>query len=141
LLNRDWPTSAATWLVDGAPPRPNAMFANPAYADTLERLVHEAEAAGADRQAQLEGARRAWRSGFVAEALAAFATRAYADSSGEPHAGLLTGDDLAGWEATWEPAATLDWNGHTVAKTGPWGQGPVLLQALATLSELGDPGD
>ena len=56
------------------------------------------------------------------------------DASGERHRGLLTGDDLAGWQATLEAPVTLDYHGHTICKTGPWGQGPVMLQQLALLA-------
>ncbi|TCO37811.1 gamma-glutamyltranspeptidase/glutathione hydrolase [Kribbella antiqua] len=136
LFTQHWPTSAALWLQGGQPPR--GMFRNEAYAATLEKLVTEAEAAGTDRQAQVEQARKAWREGFVAEAIDKFSRLPHRDSSGEDHAGLITGDDLASFEATWEEPATLDWNGYTVAKTGPWGQGPALLQSLAVLAELGD---
>jgi gamma-glutamyltranspeptidase/glutathione hydrolase len=52
--------------------------------------------------------------------------------------GVLTADDVAGFEATWEDAVTLDWHGHTVAKTGPWGQGPALLQVLQTVDAAGE---
>jgi gamma-glutamyltranspeptidase / glutathione hydrolase len=136
LFEQHWPTSAALWLQGGRPP--SGMFRNEAYAATLERLVNEAEATGADRQAQVERARRTWREGFVAEAIDKFSRLPHRDSSGEDHAGLITGDDLAEFEASWEEPATLDWNGYTVAKTGPWGQGPGLLQSLAVLAELGD---
>jgi len=37
------------------------------------------------------------------------------------------------WRATIEAPATFDYHGYTVAKTGPWGQGPVMLQQLALL--------
>jgi gamma-glutamyltranspeptidase/glutathione hydrolase len=141
LFAEHWPTSAALWLPDGAPPRPHARFANPAYADTLERLVQEGEAAGPSREAQIDGARRAWREGFVAEAVDAFSRKAFRDSSGRDHSGLVTAHDMASWSASWELATTLEWRGLTVAKTGPWGQGPVLLQALAILDALGEPGD
>jgi gamma-glutamyltranspeptidase/glutathione hydrolase len=40
---------------------------------------------------------------------------------------------MAGWEATLEQPLSLDYRGHTVFKTGPWGQGPVFLQQLALL--------
>jgi gamma-glutamyltranspeptidase/glutathione hydrolase len=116
------------------------MVTNPAYAGTLRRLVEAGQAAGADREAQIEAARRAWGTGFVAEAIDAFSRRPFQDSSGRPHAGLVTGDDLAAYSATWEAPATLDWQGWSVAKTGFWGQGPVLLEALATLDALDDPG-
>ncbi|TCC47827.1 gamma-glutamyltransferase family protein [Kribbella capetownensis] len=136
LFEENWKTSAALWLRDGRPP--TGMFRNEAYAATLERLVTEGEAAGADRQAQVERARKTWREGFVAEAVDKFSKLPHRDSSGEDHAGLITGDDMAAFQATWEDPATLDWNGYTVAKTGPWGQGPGLLQSLAVLAELGD---
>ncbi|MGC4889727.1 gamma-glutamyltransferase family protein [Micromonospora sp. DT227] len=139
LFTEHWPTSARLWLRDGRPPTPGEMVTNPAYAQTLRRLVEAGRDAGADRVAQIEAARRAWREGFVAEAIDRFSRRPFRDSSGRPHAGLVTGDDLAGWSASWEEPVTLDWRGHTVAKTGFWGQGPVLLQALATLDAFDDP--
>ncbi|MBM0277321.1 gamma-glutamyltransferase family protein [Micromonospora tarensis] len=140
LFEEHWPTSAALWLRGGRPPAAGELFTNPAYADTLRRLVEAGQAAGADREAQIEAARRAWRTGFVAEAIDTFSRQPFQDSSGEPHAGLVTGDDLAAYSASWETPATLDWHGYSVAKTGFWGQGPVLLEALATLDALDDPG-
>ncbi|SNT50539.1 gamma-glutamyltranspeptidase / glutathione hydrolase [Asanoa hainanensis] len=132
LFEQHWPTSAALWLgpLDG-------LFKNPAYGDTLARLVRSAEGAGPDREAQIEAARHTWREGFVADAIDRFAREPLRDSSGRSHAGVLTGADLAAWSATWEEPVTLDWHGHTVAKTGPWGQGPVLLQTLSILDAAG----
>ncbi|MFG3643847.1 gamma-glutamyltransferase family protein [Micromonospora sp. NPDC047762] len=140
LFEEHWPTSAALWLRGGRPPAAGELVTNPAYADTLRRLVEAGRAAGADREAQIEAARRAWSTGFVAEAIDAFSRRPFQDSSGRPHAGLVTGDDLAAYSASWESPATLDWQGYQVAKTGFWGQGPVLLESLATLDALDDPG-
>ncbi|MGW5580292.1 gamma-glutamyltransferase family protein [Micromonospora chokoriensis] len=139
LFEEHWPTSAALWLGGGRPPRAGEVVTNPAYADTLRRLVQAGQAAGADRETQIEAARRAWSTGFVAEAIDAFSRRPFQDSSGRPNAGLVSGDDLAAYSATWEEPATLDWHGYSVAKTGFWGQGPVLLQALATLDALDEP--
>ncbi|TCM38197.1 gamma-glutamyltransferase family protein [Kribbella sp. VKM Ac-2568] len=139
LFTDHWQTSAELWLQGGTPPSANKLFRNPAYADTLERILTTAEGAGPDRVAQVERARTTWREGFVAEAVDKFARLPHRDSSGEDHAGLITGDDMASFQASWEEPATLDWQGHTVAKTGPWGQGPALLQSLAVLAELGDP--
>jgi len=56
------------------------------------------------------------------------------DVTGERHRGLLTGHDLATWHARLEAPASYDYQGLTVCKTGPWGQGPVFLQQLALLS-------
>ena len=53
--------------------------------------------------------------------------------------GLLTGDDLAGWRATFEAPATVDYRGLTVCKTAAWGQGPAGLQQLMMLEEIDVP--
>jgi gamma-glutamyltranspeptidase / glutathione hydrolase len=56
------------------------------------------------------------------------------DTSGRRHRGLLDGDDLARWQPTVERPLSVDYAGVTVHKTGPWGQGPVMLQQLQVLS-------
>jgi gamma-glutamyltranspeptidase/glutathione hydrolase len=127
LFRTEWPTSAAVYLGRGD------WLRNPAWAATLERLVAEAEAATTDRDAQIEHALASWATGFVAAEIDSFARTPLWDSSGERHAGVLTGSDLALWRPTYEQPATLDFRGLTICKTGPWGQGPVLLQQLALL--------
>jgi gamma-glutamyltranspeptidase/glutathione hydrolase len=129
----EWPTSAEVWTPGGAAPAPNALFRNPALADCYERIVREAEAA-AGREARVEAARRAWSQGFVAEAVGRYlATAEVMDVSGRRNRGVLTADDMAGWSATVERPLSYDYGDWTVHKTGPWGQGPVLLQALSLL--------
>jgi gamma-glutamyltranspeptidase / glutathione hydrolase len=135
LFLEHWPTSAARWL---PLPDPWQLVTNPEHAATLERLVAEGEAAGSSREAQYDGARRAWREGFVAEAVDAFNRLPFRDSSGADHAGVLTGADLAGWTASYEPAVVQRFRDVEVAKTDLWGQGPVLLQSLAMLDGLPD---
>src|SRR5690606_4662839 len=108
VFREHWPTSAKLWLAGGSPPRPGTVFRNPALAATYERILTEAEAAGADREAQIEAAREAFYGGFVAEALVDFASKEVMDVSGRPHAGLLTRDDLASWRATVEEPLAFD---------------------------------
>ncbi|MFI7608045.1 gamma-glutamyltransferase family protein [Micromonospora sp. NPDC049366] len=139
LFEEDWHTSAQLWLRAGRPPAAGELFTNPAYARTLQELVKAGQAAGTDRQAQIEAVRRTWSQGFVAEAIDRFSRQPFRDSSGRAHPGLVTGADLADYSATWEEPVTLDWHGYSVAKTGFWGQGPVLLQSLAVLDALDDP--
>ncbi|HEY0638221.1 MAG TPA: gamma-glutamyltransferase [Pseudonocardiaceae bacterium] len=132
LFREHWPTSAAQWL---PVPAAGALFRLPALADTWERLLREAEAAGGDREAQLEAARLAWYEGFVAEAIEAFCREPVWDESGRPHAGVLTGADLAGWRASWETPLLVDLaDGWTLVKCGAWTQGPVLAQQLQLLA-------
>jgi gamma-glutamyltranspeptidase/glutathione hydrolase len=136
LFTEQWPTSAAHWIAHGRLPAPWQLVTNVAYADVLDRLVAEGEAAGSDREAQYDAARRAWREGFVAEAVDGFQRLPFQDSSGEAHAGLLTGADLAAWRPSYERAVTQRFGGFEVAKTDLWAQGPVLLQSLAMLETL-----
>ncbi|GAA1081421.1 gamma-glutamyltransferase family protein [Nocardiopsis composta] len=132
-----WPSSAALWLPGGRVPEAGTMHRNPVLADTYRRLVEEAEAAGGGREAVIDAARRAWREGFVAEAIAEFCSRPVPSGSGEPHRALLTADDLAGWSAGYEETVRIEYAGMTVHKTGPWGQGPVFLQQLRLAEALG----
>jgi gamma-glutamyltranspeptidase/glutathione hydrolase len=136
LFREHWHTSAEAYLPGGGVPAPGTRFANRALAATYERVLAEAEAAGDDRDAQLEAARRAWYDGFVAEEIGKFAATEVMDVTGERHRGLLTAQDLSGWHARLEAPASLDYGGLTVCKTGPWGQGPVFLQQLALLSGI-----
>ena len=138
LFTNEWTASAATWLPGGKVPTVGSLHKNPGYGRTLKRLVAEARSAGADREAQIDAARRAWREGFIAEAIDKFSTVRHRDSSGDLHSSLITGADMAAYEATWEEPTTLDWRGYSISKTGAWGQGPVLLQALTILDSLDD---
>jgi gamma-glutamyltranspeptidase/glutathione hydrolase len=131
---RHWPTSAEIYLADGTPAAGD-RFANKALADTYARVLAEAEAASADRDTQIEAARRAWYEGFVAAAIDDFVASAEVmDVTGRPNRGLLRGSDLAGWRASVEEPVRLGFRGLTVCKTGPWGQGPVFCQQLALLA-------
>lgn len=133
-----WPTSAALWLPNGEPPAAGTLFRNPTLAATYRRLLSEAQAVGGGREAQIEAARRAWREGFVAEAIDRFCcSTEVMDALGRPHRAFLRGSDLAAWSACFEEPVSLDFGRWRVCKTGPWGQGPVLLQALAILEGSG----
>ena len=138
MFRDEWPTSAEVWLPGGNVPRPDALFRCPAIAMTYRRILDEAKAAGTDRVAQIEAARRAFYQGFVADAIDRFYRSAkLLDTSGRAHGGMLTGADMAAWSATYEPTVSREFSGVRVHKTGPWGQGPVFLQQLALLEQLG----
>jgi gamma-glutamyltranspeptidase/glutathione hydrolase len=133
VFRAEWPSSAEVWLAGGIP-APGGRLRNPALAATWRRLLDEAEASTSERDGQIEAALAAFYEGFVAEALAGYlASAEVMDVSGRRHRGLLDGDDLAGWRATVEEPVSVTASGWTVCKTGPWGQGPVLLQQLRLL--------
>jgi len=132
LFNDEWITSAEVWLQRGAVPADNSLFRLPTLEATYRRLAACAD--GKNRVAGIEAARLEWREGFVASAIDRFCrTQESIDVSGDRPTGLLTGNDMARWQATYEQPLALDYRGMTVCKTGPWGQGPVFLQQLALL--------
>ncbi|MFN3276181.1 MAG: gamma-glutamyltransferase family protein [Paracoccus sp. (in: a-proteobacteria)] len=128
-----WPSSAAVWMPGGKPPAKGGLFANPDLAATWRRIVELAQ--GPTREARIDAARDAFYRGFVAERIGRFCAETRAmDESGHAHRGVLTAADMAGYAAGYEAPLTHEYHGWTIAKTGPWGQGPVLLQSLAMLA-------
>ena len=121
-----WPTSADDWLPDGRlPDAGDGACTTPAYAADAGRGSSTPARAATGREAQIDAARRAWRERLRrARRSSAFVRGAAPRLRGTDHAGVMTGADLAAFSATYEPAMTLDFRGVTVAKTGPWGQGP-----------------
>jgi gamma-glutamyltranspeptidase / glutathione hydrolase len=118
-LLREWAASAELYL---PAPEPGSMFRNPTLAATWRRLLDDAR--GGSREDELDRAHRVFYEGFVAETIDRFSAT---------HGGLLTGADLAAWQPSLEPPATVDYRGLTVCKTAAWGQGPAGLQQLALL--------
>ena len=113
-LLRQWPGSAGLYL---PAPQPGSTFRNPQLAAIWRRLLAESDGT-------VDGARRVYYEGFVADEIDRFSAE---------HGGLLTGEDMASWRATLEPPATVDYRGLTVCKTAAWGQGPAGLQQLRLL--------
>jgi gamma-glutamyltranspeptidase / glutathione hydrolase len=133
LFRSEWTSSAEVFLAGGVP-APGTLFRNPRLAETYRRIVQESR--GGTREQELERARTLWYEGFVADAVDGFVRREAMDSTGTRHAGFLCGDDLAAWHAVLEEPVSVDYRGHTVFKTGPWGQGAVFLQQLRLLEGL-----
>jgi gamma-glutamyltranspeptidase/glutathione hydrolase len=136
LFREHWPTSAAVYLRDGKVPGTGTLFTNPVLAETYMRVLREAKGPGS-REQEIERARKVWSQGFVAEAIDSFCrTQELMDTSGQRHRGVLTGHDMAQWQATVESPLTYQYGRYTVCKPGPWSQGPVMLQQLALLNRF-----
>ena len=103
-------------------PASGELFRNPALAATYRRILEESR--GGSREEEIERARLTFYEGFVADEIDRFSAA---------EGGLLTGADLAIWQATIEPVATFEYRELTVCKTRPWAAGPVGLQQLALL--------
>ncbi|MBY5808103.1 gamma-glutamyltransferase family protein [Rhizobium leguminosarum] len=133
FFEKEWPTSYETWLPGGSVPQAHANFRNPVLAETWKRILAEAEVKSG-REAQVQAARDAFYRGFVAEKIDDYLkTAEVMDASGNRHKAVLTATDMANWSATIEEPLTYDYHGWTIAKIGPWGQGPVFLQTLSIL--------
>jgi gamma-glutamyltranspeptidase/glutathione hydrolase len=132
-FRQQWPGSAAVWLPGGDAPLANQIITTVPIGKTYQRILTEAEAVGGDRVKQIEIAREVFYTGFVADAIDRHCRLEFGDGAGRQDSGLLTGADLAGWRASYEKTVSIDYHGMQVHKTGPWGQGPVMLQTLALL--------
>lgn len=133
FFREEWPSSAATWLPHGKVPEAGDLFCNQDLAATWTRLVDEAETVSG-REAQIDKAREVFAQGFVAEAIDAWMQEACVmDAAGGRRKGVLSGQDMAEWRASYERPLSVDYGDWQVYKTGPWGQGPGLLQSLRIL--------
>ena len=120
-----WPSSAAVLMPGGHLPEPGEIFAQPDLARTMRRLLDaEAGARSSGRQAGLRAARDLFYRGDIAREIAAF----YASAGG-----LLTYDDLAGFNVKVEEPVRARFHEYEVFTCGPWCQGPVLAQVLKLL--------
>jgi gamma-glutamyltranspeptidase/glutathione hydrolase len=110
LFRDEWPSSAALYLQNGAPPTAGTLFRNPDLAATYDRIVRESEAGRGDREMQIQTARRLFYRGFIAETIGEFCRgNEFMDTSGQRHRGFLTADDLATWQATIEEPLSYDY--------------------------------
>ena len=138
-----YPSTGEVYLPSGQAPEVGALHRNPAWAETLRILCRaEQAAAGRGRVAGIEAARDAFYKGEIAERIIDFITaNPVEDASGAAHAGLLTYEDFAEWEADFEEPVGLNYHGLDVFKCSSWTQGPVFLQQLSLLARVRPGGD
>jgi gamma-glutamyltranspeptidase/glutathione hydrolase len=128
-----WHSTADLYMPAGRLPSINQRMVNPAYAMTLRRIKKHARQSGKDRNTTIAAARSAFMKGFVAESIDRFCRVPCMDDTGELHCGVMSGADLATWQATFEPPLQVEYGGLTISKPGPWSQAPVFLQQLQLL--------
>ena len=131
-----YPTTGKIFLPGGSIPEIGTRLANPDLANTLKIMVKaEAGQAYRGRSAGIQAAVKAFYQGPIAEQIVRFIQdHPVEDSSGAIHAGLLSYEDLATWEARIEEPLSFVYEGLTVNKCSSWTQGPVFLQQLALLA-------
>ncbi len=137
MFEDEWVTSAELYLADGLP-KPFSLFRNPDLAATWRRLLREAEAAGGNRERQIDAARRGWSpglhrrdhrrllphhrcDGFIRPAPSRRADRRRHGQAGKPRSRRRSATTIT---------ATASSNAAS------WSQGPVFLQQLALLKNF-----
>ena len=106
-LLRQFPSTTAAMLPEGAPPKPGQMVQQPELAWTLEQIV--------------EGGRDAFYTGAVAERILQYSAE---------HGGLFSAADFAAHKTQISDPIKTTYHGYTVYGQPPVSQGHILLQML-----------
>ncbi len=118
------------YLPEGRPPEVGERFVQGDLAATLQYMVDQEAAAGGDRIDGLHAAHDAFYAGDIARTICNY----HRDNGG-----LLTLEDMAGFQARLEPPLRAGFAGAEVYCCGPWSQGISLAQSFALLDQ-GDVG-
>ncbi len=113
-----------------AAPYPGEVFRQPDLLATLEKLVdaeRSALDAGKSRKEAIYAAYDRFYRGDIAEEIV---------RSSAEYGGLITMQDLDGWQVYIEEPVSTNYKGIDVYKLTTWVQGPVLLQALNILEAI-----
>lgn len=127
---RAWPSSEAMFLPGGAPPAVGSIFVQTDLADTLQFIADEETSASAKggREAGLRAARHAFYKGDIARRIIDFQ---------QSNGGLLQAADLSEYQTRLEEPVRIETMGRTVYTCGPWTQGPMLIQILQIMEQIG----
>jgi len=132
---KEWPYSKKVLLPhlgeSREAPYPGEVFSQPDLLDTLKKLVaaeQEALARGKSRKEAIYAAYDRFYKGDIAQEFV---------RGCQEQGGLITMEDLANWEAYIEEPVMTTYKGIEVYKLSCWVQGPVMLQALNMLENLG----
>lgn len=107
---KEWPDSAATWLIDGRRPRVGELFRNPNLAATYRLIAAQG--------------RDAFYRGPIAQQIVAFS---------EAHGGKFSLRDFADHTSEWTPPVSTNYRGYDVWELPPNGQGIAVLEMLNIL--------
>lgn len=107
-----YPTTSATFMPGGVVPAVGSIFAQPDLADTMGRIR--------------DHGRDGFYVGKTADLIVAEMERG---------GGLITGEDLAGYEAAWRDPIVFTYRGYTVTSMAPSSSGGATLAAMAKILE------
>ena len=124
---RRWPSSAAVYLPGGEPPRVGQIFRQEKLAESIAGMMEAERRSRGDRVAKLRAAHDYYYKGPIAESIAAF----HRDNGG-----LVTKEDLAGFNAPIEPSIHCRFKGFEVHSCDVWCQGISLLETMKILERI-----
>lgn len=118
-----YPSTAAIYLPNGAPPVVGEIFRQPELGASIQFLADQERAAAArgGRAAGLAAARHAFYEGDIAHEMVAHV---------RAEGGEMTMEDLRDFSVEVEKPVSIRFGDWQVNGCGPWCQGPMLLQAL-----------
>lgn len=119
--------SADIYLPHGRPPRVGEIFVQQDLASSIQYMIDQESAAGADRVTGLNAARDAFYKGDIAQTIVAYH---------KEHNGFLTSEDMAAYEVRFEPPLTVDFNDIDIFTCGAWCQGISFAETMGMLNQL-----
>jgi len=125
-----WKYSKEVYLPGGDAPKRGQIFVQRDLANTLRKMVAAEQwalAAGKSRKEALEAAYDRFYKGDIAVEFV---------RGSQEGGGLITMQDMAGWQPKIEEPAKTSYRGIDVYKLTVWTQGPVLLQTLNILENF-----
>ena len=123
----DWPANQAVFRPTGSVPGLGERLVQDDLANTFQRLIDVERAhLHLGREQAIRAARDEFYRGDIAREMIRFS---------ESQDGLLSYNDLAGFEVGHEAPVTGSYRDTTIYSCGPWCQGPVVPQALQMLED------
>lgn len=119
-----WPSSVEVYRPGNRALQAGDRLAQPALADTLERLMEAEKRSSGSREQRIRAAHDEFYSGDIARIIS---------SAVKENGGFMTVDDFARFEAEAASAPSLLVDGWRVHATPSWSQGPVALQILGIM--------
>jgi gamma-glutamyltranspeptidase/glutathione hydrolase len=131
---KEWPYSREVFLPhlgeEREAPHPGEIFRQPDLLETLNKLVEAEQKAleeGKSRKEAIYAAYDRFYRGDIAEEFV---------RGCQEQGGLITMEDLAGWQVYLEDPVKTTYKGIDVYKLTSWVQGPVMLQMLNMLEDI-----
>ncbi len=131
-----WEASSRIYMAAISQPDEALTLQNEDLSSTLSALLTHSELGRSTREEQIDSARSYFYKGPIGLAVASFSGRRSLSKIDIETGGLIERADLEQWKAHWEDPVTTNYKGWTVHKSGPWSQGPVMLEHLNVFEEI-----